>query len=128
MNLQKAELYNEMMLVFKSFFRPEFLNRIDDIVVFNPISKQVLRSIVDSQIDSFVKMVKKEKDITLVVTDAAKDELGIVGFDILFGARPLKRAIQKYVLDPLALGIIQGTIKENSKVTVDYKDDEFVIK
>lgn len=81
---QKAELYSKMMLVFKSFFRPEFLNRIDDIVVFNPISKKMLRSIVDKQMNAFIELVKSEKDISLTVTDSARDELGSVGFDMLF--------------------------------------------
>ncbi len=125
---QKAELYSKMMLVFKSFFRPEFLNRIDDIVIFNPISKKMLRNIVDKQVNAFIELVKSEKDISLTVTNSARDELGSVGFDMLFWVRPLKRAIQKYVLDPLALEIIKGTIKEWWSVTVDYQNDEFLIQ
>lgn len=124
---KKADLYDQMMLTFKSFFRPEFLNRIDDIVIFNPITRDILRKIVDNQLNMLIAMVKKEKEIDLQVTENAKNELGEVWFDALFGARPLKRAIQRYILDPLALWIIQWSVKENTKVMIDYKDWEFVI-
>jgi ATP-dependent Clp protease ATP-binding subunit ClpB len=66
----------KMMQVFRSFFRPEFLNRVDDIVVFNAITQEVLRKIVDTQLVQFIQMVKKEKDIDMIVSDIAKDELG----------------------------------------------------
>jgi ATP-dependent Clp protease ATP-binding subunit ClpB len=74
----KAQLYTDLMTTFRSFFRPEFLNRVDDIVIFDPISQTVLRKIVDTQIEQFITLVKKEKDITLSLTDEAKDELGSV--------------------------------------------------
>lgn len=75
---KKADLYDQMMLTFKSFFRPEFLNRIDDIVIFNPITRDILRKIVDNQLNMLIAMVKKEKEIDLQVTENAKNELGEV--------------------------------------------------
>lgn len=124
---QKIELYNDMMQIFRSFFRPEFLNRVDDIVLFNPISQDILRQIVDTQLIQFTQMVKREKDIDIVVTDGAKDELWSVWFDPTFGARPLKRAIQKYILDPLAMEVIRWKIQEGSKVQIDFKDWKFIL-
>jgi ATP-dependent Clp protease ATP-binding subunit ClpB len=123
----KLEIYTALMQKFRSFFRPEFLNRVDDIVVFDPISQEVLRKIVDKQIAQFIELVKNEKDITLSLSDSAKDELGSVGYDPTFGARPLKRAIQKYVLDPLSMDIIRGRVKEWDSVTIDYRENRFTI-
>jgi ATP-dependent Clp protease ATP-binding subunit ClpB len=71
--------------------------------------------------------VKKEKDITLSLTDEAKDELGSVWYDPMFGARPLKRAIQKYILDPLSMEIIRGSVKEWDTVKIDYREKGFRI-
>lgn len=105
-------LEKQLLNVFAQFFRPEFLNRIDDIVIFNPISEEVLRSIVDVQLIQYIRLLKSEKDITLHITDKAKDHLGKLGYDPLYGARPLKRAIQKYLLDMFSLEIIEGKIKE----------------
>jgi ATP-dependent Clp protease ATP-binding subunit ClpB len=124
---QKAELYMDMMQVFRGFFRPEFLNRVDDIVLFNPINQDILRQIVHTQLVQLISMVKKEKDIILQITDTAKVELWNVGFDPTFGARPLKRAIQKYILDSLAVEIIKCKVQEGNSVTIDYKDWSFVI-
>jgi ATP-dependent Clp protease ATP-binding subunit ClpB len=125
---QKADLYTEIMTVFRSFFRPEFLNRVDDIILFNPITQEVLRHIVDMHIQQYITMVKTEKDITLLVTDEAKDALWSIGYDPIFGARPLKRAIQKYVLDQLALKLIDNSAQEGGRVTFDYKDGDFIVK
>ena len=71
-------LYNDLLAEYRKYFRPEFLNRVDDIIVFDPISQTTLRHIVDVQLASFIAMVKKEKDIDLTITNTAKDELGLV--------------------------------------------------
>jgi ATP-dependent Clp protease ATP-binding subunit ClpB len=107
----------------QNFFRPEFLNRLDDIIVFNPLSDKVLRKIVDIQVTKFTKMIEEEKDIKLILTNKAKDFLVKVGWDPVFGARPLKRAIQKYLLNELALEIIAGKIPEGVTVKVYPADD-----
>lgn len=111
----------------RHYFRPEFINRIDDIIVFNKISKENMKLIVDTQLKKLVSELKATKDITLEITDNAKNALIDQGFDTNFGARPLKRLIQKEILNKLAKELIKGDIKEQSKVTVDYKDNTFVV-
>lgn len=111
----------------RHYFRPEFINRIDDIIVFNKISKENMKLIVDTQLKKLVSELKATKDITLEITDNAKNALTDQGFDTNFGARPLKRLIQKEILNKLAKELIKGDIKEQSKVTVDYKDNIFVV-
>ena len=111
----------------RHYFRPEFINRIDDIIVFNKISKENMKLIVDTQLQKLVDELKATKDITLEITDNAKNALMDQGFDTNFGARPLKRLIQKEILNKLAKELIKGDIKEQSKVTVDYKDNTFVV-
>ncbi len=110
--------------VIPKFFRPEFINRLDDVVVFNPLSNKILRSIVDIQLRRYIDMLKKDRDITLEVADKAKDFLARVGWDPVFGARPLKRAIQNYLLDELAMEILEGKIKEGDIVIVDYDEQK----
>ena len=120
----RKELEKEIMPKLQTFFRPEFLNRLDEIILFNPLSDKVLRQIVDIQIAKYAKMLEKEKGIKLILTDRAKDFLAKVGWDPVFGARPLKRAIQKYLLNELALDIIAGKVPEGSTVKVDKSDKE----
>lgn len=116
--------------VIPRFFRPEFINRLDDVVVFNPLSNKVLRDIVDIQLRRYQQMLEKDRDIKLEVTDKAKDFLARVWWDPVFGARPLKRAIQRYLLDELALEILEGKVKEGDIVIVDYDDkkDKLIFK
>ncbi len=116
--------------VIPRFFRPEFINRLDDVVVFNPLSNKVLRDIVDIQLRRYQQMLEKDRDIKLEVTDKAKDFLARVWWDPVFGARPLKRAIQRYLLDELALEILEGKVKEGDIVIVDYDDkkDRLIFK
>ena len=117
------ELESQLMTLLQKFFRPEFLNRLDDIIIFNPISKEMLRNIVNIQIHKFIDLVKAEKNITLTLTDETKDFLANKGRDPLFGARPLKRAIQHYLLDELAMAIIEGKITDGDKIKVKIKND-----
>jgi ATP-dependent Clp protease ATP-binding subunit ClpB len=110
--------YAEVLAVLRRHFRPEFLNRIDDIVVFHPLRREHIRNIVDVQLKRLAKRLA-EKHITLELTDTARDLLAEHGFDPTYGARPLKRAIQRMVLDPLAMEILQGKVKEGDSVVVD---------
>lgn len=121
------DLEQKLLDDLRHYFRPEFINRIDDIIVFNKISKENMKLIVDTQLKKLVDELKATKDITLEITDNAKDALMDQGFDTNFGARPLKRLIQKEILNKLAKELIKGDIKEQSKVTVDYKDNTFVV-
>jgi ATPases with chaperone activity, ATP-binding subunit len=111
----------------KHFFRPEFLNRIDDIIVFKPLTMEQLIQIVDLLIDDLNKRLK-DKGIKLELALEAKKELARRGYEPAFGARPLKRTVQKLLETPLANKMIKGEIKENSTVKVDIKDGEFVFE
>jgi len=91
----------------KTFFRPEFLNRIDEIVHFNPLGKDLNTHIVRMQLNDTFSRIMKDKQIQIIYNNSVIDYLMSRGFDEQFGARPLKRAIQKYILDPLAMKIIQ---------------------
>jgi len=108
--------------VLKQAFRPEFLNRVDDTVIFQHLSEQDIHEIVDLQL-AYVEERLAQKGITLKLTDVARDHISKAGYDKNFGARPLKRLIQNEILDELALRIIEGKISEGSTVTVDYKDN-----
>lgn len=121
------DLEQKLLDDLRHYFRLEFINRIDDIIVFNKISKENMKLIVDTQLKKLVDELKATKDITLEITDNAKNALTDQGFDTNFGARPLKRLIQKEILNKLAKELIKGDIKEQSKVTVDYKDNTFVV-
>ncbi|MHB1413820.1 MAG: ATP-dependent chaperone ClpB [Chloroflexota bacterium] len=105
-------------------FRPEFLNRVDEIIIFNPLSKDDLKAIVDIQTRILARRLA-EKRISLELTDAAKGELAEEGFDPVYGARPLKRVIQRRILDPLALKVLQGEFREGGTVLVDAEGGEF---
>jgi len=97
-------------------FRPEFLNRIDEVVVFNRISKELMQKIAQIQINELTAQLKLNKNIKLEVDGAVVDLLAREGYDPIYGARPLKRLIQHKILDPLALEIIKGAVKDGQKV------------
>ncbi|GMV93473.1 MAG: chaperone protein ClpB [Candidatus Hydrogenedentota bacterium] len=123
----EEEKVEEVLSALRKAFRPEFVNRIDDIVVFHPLKKEHIRSIVDVQLKRLAKRLA-EKRITVELTDAARDLLAEHGFDPTYGARPLKRAIQRMVLDPLAMEILQGKVTEGSKVVADAEDGAMSFK
>ena len=110
------------------YFRPEFINRLDDIIIFKPIDQDMLRKIVDIQLIGVIHMLEKEKNIKLFISDKAKDFLAKKWRDPQFGARPLKRAIQNYLIDELAMQIIEGKIKEGKSVRVEVEDEKIVVK
>jgi ATP-dependent Clp protease ATP-binding subunit ClpA len=103
------------------------LNRVDDIVIFNPLGKQDLEKIVDIQLATVEKQLRDVHHIDLVVGAAAREYLAREGFSADFGARPLKRLIQKVILDKLADKIIRGDIKDGSKAHVNFKADSLAI-
>jgi len=110
-------------------FKPEFLNRVDEIVVFSHLEKEQIRAIVDIQLARMAKTLE-ERRITLSLTPAAKDFLAGEGFDPVYGARPLKRAIQRHVQNRLAQAVLAGEVKDGSAVTFDVGEgkDELVVK
>ncbi len=121
------KLEAEVMEVVRRHFRPEFLNRLDEIVVFNPIGKAMLEKIVDIQLRELIAMVAREKKITLEIDASVRELLLKRGFDPSFGARPLKRAIQREVMDALAMEIIEGKIREGDTVRARVNDQAQVV-
>ncbi len=99
-------------------FRPEFLNRVDDIIVFRPLGKEQLVKIIELRLED-VRRLLADRKISLELTDAAKELIFTQGYDPSFGARPLKRAIQKFVQDPLAMKILDGEVLHGDHVVVD---------
>ena len=118
-----SSLDNQILETLRGHFRPEFLNRIDDIVIFDRIRPESMRAIVDVQLEKVVRQVKDSRDITLDFDSSVRDMLARDGYDPSFGARPLKRLIQKRVLDPLALELIDGRIHDEDTVKVAAVDD-----
>ncbi len=118
---EKERTYQVVMDEVKRNFRPEFLNRIDEIVIFNPLRKEDLIKIVDIQLERISKRLSDRK-ISIEVTQKAKEYLADVGYDPAYGARPLKRAIQRYLLDELAKKILAGEFKPGDLIVVDFKE------
>jgi ATP-dependent Clp protease ATP-binding subunit ClpB len=106
----------------RATFRPEFLNRVDDIVVFESLSMEQIAQIVDLQLEVVRKRLADRK-VALVMKPAAVEHIALDGFDPVYGARPLKRVIQREVVDRVAKAIIDGEVREGSTVTVDLGDD-----
>ncbi len=111
----------------RAHFRPEFLNRVDDTIVFHRLSKDDLRQIVDIQLTRLTEMLG-ERGISLELTGAAKDQLAEDGFDPIFGARPLRRLIQRVIQDGLARRMLEGGVLPGSTVRVDFTSDEFTFE
>jgi ATP-dependent Clp protease ATP-binding subunit ClpB len=113
-----SEASQQVMNALHGHFKPEFLNRVDDIIIFQPLGKEQLVKIIELRLED-VRRLLAERKISLELTDAAKDLLFTEGFDPNFGARPLKRALQKLVQDPLALKILDGEVLHGDHVVVD---------
>jgi ATP-dependent Clp protease ATP-binding subunit ClpB len=112
----------------RAHFRPEFLNRIDDIVVFERLSEKLMNKIVDVQLSKVLQHLKQSKNITLTIEEDLKKHLAQVGYDPNFGARPLKRLIQTDLLDPLALEIIEGKIKDGQSIVATLKNSRVIFE
>jgi ATP-dependent Clp protease ATP-binding subunit ClpB len=116
-----AEMKAEVMGIVGQYFRPEFINRIDEAVVFHPLGKEQIRAIARLQVRHLQERLKA-RDLSLVVSDAALDQLGEAGFDPVYGARPLKRAIQQELENPLALDILGGRFAPGDVIGVEVQD------
>jgi ATP-dependent Clp protease ATP-binding subunit ClpB len=110
-----------VMDALRQHFRPEFLNRVDEIIIFDRLSEEDLKKIVEIQLSRLTRRLEQRK-ITLHLTDAAKALIARAGYDPVYGARPLKRAIQKEILDPLSMQILEGKFREGETIRVDVKD------
>jgi ATP-dependent Clp protease ATP-binding subunit ClpB len=122
---QKADLKEKVKDSLKEHFRPEFLNRIDEIIIFNYLRKQDIRKIVVLELEKVKKRLERKK-IKIKVSSGVKDLLAEKGFDQNLGARPLKRVIQRMILDPLSLKIVSGEITEGERISIDSKKGEIV--
>lgn len=111
-----------VMEVVGTHFRPEFINRVDDVVVFHPLSREHIRTIVDIQL-GYLHDRLADRDMRIQLSDAARDRLADAGFDPVYGARPLKRAIQQQIENPLASDILQGKFKPGDVIEIGVADD-----
>ena len=116
-------LKSDIFHLLKESLRPEFLNRIDEIVLFNPLDKSVIRQIVELQFEHIQALVRASQSIDLSLTDAARDYLAEQGFDSAFGARPVKRLLQREITNKLAEEVLSGWISEGQSVRVDLAED-----
>jgi ATP-dependent Clp protease ATP-binding subunit ClpB len=120
-----AKVRVRAMEVLRDHFRPEFLNRVDDIVVFRPLTPDQLTIIVELQVKQLAQRLEANH-IKLVLTERAKKHLALTGYDPVYGARPLKRLIQREILNPLALKLLDGSVKEGQTVQVDAVDGQLI--
>ncbi|HPN96451.1 MAG TPA: ATP-dependent chaperone ClpB [Candidatus Moranbacteria bacterium] len=116
--MEEEEMKNKVLASLRESFKPEFLNRLDEIIIFHPMNRKMIKDIIELQIDEIQKRLN-EKEIKLKLTKQAKEYLAEKGYDPAYGARPLKRVIQSEIMDELASGIIEGKIKKGSRITVD---------
>ena len=107
--------------------KPEFINRIDDVIIFHKLSKANILSICDLMVDSLAKRLK-EQDINISVSDKAKEYIAEQGFNSEYGARPLRRSVQKLIEDKLSDEILRGSISIGDNVNIDFKDDKLVFE
>jgi len=123
--LDDEKLQKKIMDSLRAQFRPEFLNRIDDIIIFNQLGIEQIKEIVELQLDEVQKRLNS-KNISLTLTEAAEEKLANEGFDPVYGARPLRRTIQREVLDRLAMDILEGKFSEGDSILVDVENDKFI--
>jgi ATP-dependent Clp protease ATP-binding subunit ClpB len=108
-------------------FLPEFLNRVDEVIIFHPLDREQIRKIVDLQIARLQRQLE-QANLQLEVTDEARDAIAARGYDPTYGARPLKRIIQQQIQNPLASEILKGEFPEGSAVRVDFRNDDFTFE
>jgi ATP-dependent Clp protease ATP-binding subunit ClpB len=124
-DLSKEERDKRVTETLRSHFRPEFLNRVDEIIIFDRLSEEDIKQIVEIQLARLAKRLDSQK-LTLKLTDAAKTLLAREGYDPVYGARPLKRAIQRQILDPMSMQLLNGKFREGQTITVDAGKDGLV--
>ncbi len=127
MGANEEEMRRRVMETLRQQFKPEFLNRVDEVVIFHNLSKQNIKSIVDIQLKKLEQKLQ-EKNIRITISDRAKTLLIDEGFDPVYGARPLKRTIQRLIQDPLATKILSGEIKERDQIEIEAKEKLLVFK
>jgi ATP-dependent Clp protease ATP-binding subunit ClpC len=116
-----------MLEELKKAFRPEFLNRVDEMIVFHSLEKEHLKEIVTLMTGTLTKRLK-EQEIELELTEAAQEKIAKEGYDPEYGARPLRRALQKHIEDRLSEELLRGTVLTGNNIVFDVENDEFVIR
>jgi ATP-dependent Clp protease ATP-binding subunit ClpB len=124
---EREEMERRVQEALREHFRPEFLNRVDDVIVFHSLTRADIRRIVDIQVASLRKLLA-ERQLDLTLTDAARDALADEGYDPHFGARPLKRAIQRRLQNPLAMKLLAGEFKPGGTIEADVERGEIVFR
>ena len=122
-----AEKERLVMDAVRTHFRPEFLNRVDEIIIFKPLTREQIKSIVEIQLERLRKRLA-ERRITLTLTPAAMELIANEGYDPTYGARPLKRVIQRRLQDPLAMQILEGKFRDGDALDVDVENGELVVR
>ncbi len=126
-SLSEEEKRQRTMEIMRTTFRPEFLNRIDDIIMFRALAKGDIYRIIDIQMGLIQKRLAERK-LTIELTEAAKHYIADEGFSLVYGARPLKRVLQKVILDNLALQILEGNFTEGDKIIVDFQGGSIMLR
>jgi len=121
----RSAMEDKVMAELKRHFRPEFLNRVDDVIIFQSLDEEELSRIVDIQLEKLKKRLAQQQ-LTLDVDSAAKKLLATEGYDPQFGARPLKRAVQEHILNPLSMRLLEGDFKPGDRIKVTANDGELV--
>lgn len=132
-----AELYEKysnikvrdekILAAVKSYFRPEFINRLDSIVIFNDLNDEVMEKIIDIQ-EEFLRNRFTRQNLSLEISKQAKKHLAVIGFDEVYGARPLKRILNETIVDEVALQLVEGKIKPGDRIVVDYRQNKIAIE
>jgi ATP-dependent Clp protease ATP-binding subunit ClpB len=123
----EAQMKQQVLAALRAQFRPEFLNRVDDIIIFHPLAAEQLGKIVDVQLQAVAKRLE-DRHLRLELSDRAKAYLAAEGYDPVYGARPLKRVIQRDVLNPLSLKLLQGEFREGDLIRVDVREGVLVFE
>jgi ATP-dependent Clp protease ATP-binding subunit ClpB len=127
LDAEQGDVRGRVLDMLKDHFRPEFLNRVDDVIMFDALTEEQIAEIVNLQLERVFERIERERGISLTVTPAARKLIARKGFDPAYGARPLKRVIQQLILNPLALKIVSGDLSEGASVTIGAKAEEIVI-
>jgi ATP-dependent Clp protease ATP-binding subunit ClpB len=122
-----SEVEKQVMVALRQTFKPEFLNRVDDIIIFRPLGIEQIGSIVELQLTRLRKLLA-DRNLTLEVSEAAKKHLAEEGYDPAFGARPLKRAIQREIQNPLALAVLEGRFNDGDRIIAEVEGDALVFR
>ena len=126
MEREEESLRDRITAALKERFKPEFLNRVDETIIFNPLRRDVIEKIVDIQLAEVMKKLK-EKEIDVVIKPSVRDYIVEKGYDPDYGARPIRRLIQRTILDALADKMIKGDIKTGGKVKIDFRESALQI-